>query len=249
MKEWVVGRNPVYEVLRARRRHIFTLRIAQGVNEKGHLAEIVAYCRQHNITINRVPRDQIDSYGTHHQGVALQVSGYPYQTLSAFFVRAQKQSEDPLILILDTLQDPQNLGTLLRTAEIVGVHGVLLPFRRTATITPAVVGSSSGASEHLLIAQNNISQSIKILKKEGVWVVGLEGSPEAELPTSIRLDGPLALVVGSEGRGMRPLVRKSCDLLLRLPMRGQVGSLNAAVAGSVALYLSWQARKFKGNLS
>jgi 23S rRNA (guanosine2251-2'-O)-methyltransferase len=158
--------------------------------------------------------------------------------------RAEQAAEDPLILILDTLQDPQNLGTLLRTAEVVGVHGVLLPFRRTATITPAVVSASSGASEHLLIAQANLAQSIELLKEAGIWVVGLEGSPRAQTPDQVRLEGPLALVVGSEGEGMRPLVAKSCDLLLRLPMRGRIESLNAAVAGSIALYLAWSARGF-----
>jgi 23S rRNA (guanosine2251-2'-O)-methyltransferase len=137
------------------------------------------------------------------------------------------------------------LGTLLRTAEIVGVHGVLLPLRHTVTVTPAVVHASSGASEHLLIAQSNLSQALETLKREDVWVVGLEGSSQALLPDQVRLDGPLALVVGSEGEGMRSLVRASCDLLMRLPMRGQIESLNAAVAGSVALYLAWQARGWK----
>jgi 23S rRNA (guanosine2251-2'-O)-methyltransferase len=160
-------------------------------------------------------------------------------------VNAEKQGEPPLILVLDAMQDPQNLGTLLRTAEIVGVHGVLLPLRHTVTVTPAVVHASSGASEHLLIAQSNLSQALETLKREDVWVVGLEGNAQALLPDQVRLDGPLALVVGSEGEGMRSLVRASCDLLMRLPMRGQVESLNAAIAGSVALYLAWQARGWK----
>lgn len=248
MKEWVVGRNPVYEVLQASRRQIFTLRIYRGAAEKGRLADIIGLSIARKIRIERVTRDQLDCLGANHQGVALEVSGYPYQELPDFLERAARQREDPLILILDALQDPQNLGTLLRTAEIIGVHGVLLPFRRTATITPAVVSASSGASEHILIAQSNLSQAINQLKRDGIWVIGLEGSPEARIPAQVRLDGPLALVVGSEGQGMRPLVRKSCDLLLRLPMRGQVASLNAAVAGSVVLYLVWQARNFVGNL-
>ncbi len=247
MKEWIIGRNPVYEVLRAGRRHFFTLRIYQGASEKGRLADIISQCTARKVRIERVRREQLDSLGVNHQGVALEVSGYPYQELPDLLEQAIRRREDPLILILDTLQDPQNLGTLLRTAEIVGVHGVLLPLRRTATITPAVVSASSGASEHLFIAQYNLSQAIAQLKDEGVWVVGLEGSPQAQPPAQVNLTGPLALVVGSEGQGMRSLVRKSCDLLLRLPMRGQVDSLNAAVAGSVALYLVWQARDFVGD--
>jgi 23S rRNA (guanosine2251-2'-O)-methyltransferase len=144
------------------------------------------------------------------------------------------------------LQDPQNLGTLLRTAAAVGVHGVLLPLRHTVTVTPAVVHASSGASEHLLIAQANLAQSIEALKTAGVWVIGLESSPLGVEANRLRLDGALALAVGSEAEGMRPLVRESCDGLLHLPMRGQVDSLNASVAGSIALYLAWQARQFAG---
>ncbi len=245
MKEWITGRNPVYEVVRAKRRHVFRLWVARSAQVKGRLAEIVAQCSRWKVSVEYVPREKIDSRGPNHQGVALEVGGYPYQTLADIIAQASRRQEAPFILILDALQDPQNLGTLLRTAEIVGVHGVLLPLRRTALITPAVVSASSGASEHLLVAQANLAQAIGRLKEEGVWVVGLEGSASARPPDQVRLDGPLALVVGSEGQGMRALVRKSCDLLLRLPMRGQVASLNAAVAGSVALYLAWQARGFQ----
>ena len=155
--------------------------------------------------------------------------------------------QPPLVLLLDTLQDPQNLGTLLRTAEVVGVHGIILPHRRTATVTPAVVNASSGASEHVLIAQANLAQTIKSLKQAGLWVYGLDTGADTQELEALRLDGPLALVIGSEGQGMRSLVRKSCDLLMRIPMRGRIDSLNAAVAGSVALYLVWQARGFSGS--
>jgi 23S rRNA (guanosine2251-2'-O)-methyltransferase len=130
----------------------------------------------------------------------------------------------------------------LRTAEAVGVHGVLIPLRRAAEVTPAVVSASAGASEHMLVAQINLAQAINELKEAGAWVVGLEGSPQAQPVEQVRLDGALALVVGSEGEGMRDLVRKSCDVLVRLPMQGRVESLNAAVAGSVVLYLALQAR-------
>jgi 23S rRNA (guanosine2251-2'-O)-methyltransferase len=124
----------------------------------------------------------------------------------------------------------------------VGIHGVLLPFRHTATITPAVVHASSGASEHLLISQTNLAQSIATLKEAGVWVLGLDAGENASLISQARLDGPLALVVGNEGEGMRQLVRNSCDLLVRLPGRGKIDSLNAAAAGSIALYLAYLAR-------
>lgn len=242
MKEWLYGRNAVYECLRARRRQAFRLRIAEGAQEKGRLAEILSLASTSRLPIERVGRSQLDSFGSGHQGVALEASAYPYQALPDVLDLAASRSESPFILILDTLQDPQNMGTLLRTAEICGVHGVLLPLRHTATITPAVVNASSGASEHLLVVQANLAQSIEELKQQGVWVAGLEAGPGAKPIQTFRLNGPLALVVGSEGEGMRELVRKSCDVLLSLPMKGRVESLNAAVAGSIALYLAMQAR-------
>ena len=243
MKEWIYGRNPVYEVLRVSRRQPFRLFIAQGAQEKGRLEEILRLGSDRKVPVELVPRSRLDGIDPGHQGVVLEASDYPYCALADILDLAEQRGEPPWVLILDVLQDPQNLGTLLRTAEAVGVHGVLLPYRHTATVTPAVVNASSGASEHLLITQTNLAQAIAALKEAGLWVIGLDNRPEASLPEQVRLEGPLALVVGSEGQGMRPLVAKSCDFLLRLPMRGQVESLNAAVAGSIALYLAWQTRK------
>jgi 23S rRNA (guanosine2251-2'-O)-methyltransferase len=243
VREWITGRNPVYETLRAQRREPFRLLVAQGVQEKGRLSEILKLASSRRLNIEHASRDQLDRIAHGNQGVALEVSGYPYSGVADILQAADRKNEKPFILILDTLQDPQNFGSLVRTAEAVGVHGVILPLRRTATVTPAVVQASSGASEHLLIAQANLAQSIASLQEAGVWVIGLEGVPEAEDPLRVRLDGAIALVVGSEGEGMRPLVRQSCDVLMRLPMRGKIGSLNAAVAGSIALYLVWQTRR------
>ena len=246
MREWIIGRNPIYEVLSAGRRQAFQVLVVEKTKVKDRLADILRLSTERKIPVKEVPRHDLDKHGKVHQGIALECSGYPYSGLSNILTRAQKRGEQPLILILDTLQDPQNLGTLLRTAEVVGVHGVLLPHRHSATVTPAVVSASSGACEHLLIAQTNLAQSIQLLKEQGVWVIGLENSPEAGFPNQTRLDGPVALIVGNEHQGMRKLVKKSCDLLLRMPMRGKVDSLNAATAGSMALYLVWQARDFEG---
>jgi 23S rRNA (guanosine2251-2'-O)-methyltransferase len=238
MKEWLFGRNAVYEALRAGRRQAFRLLVADGAQEKGRLAEILALCASRKVLIERVPRPRLDKINSGHQGVSLEASSYPYGSLPDLLEIARQPTSPPLFLILDTLQDPQNLGTLLRTAEAVGVGGVLLPLKQTATVTPTVVNASSGASEHLLIAQANLAQAINTLQEAGVWVVGLDAGEDAQPPEQVHLDGPLALVVGSEGEGMRPLVRKSCDQLLRLPMRGRIQSLNAAVAGSIALYIA-----------
>lgn len=245
-KEWLWGRNPVWEVLRAGKRKAFELRIAQGVKVEGRLEEILELARKKSIPLMEVPRETLNGISSNHQGIALQAEEYSYAELDDILQAAEDRTEPPLVLLLDTLKDPQNLGSLIRTAELVGVHGVVLPYRRTATVTPAVVSASSGASEHIHITQANLAQTISLLKENGLWVVGLEGSPEAQPPAAIDLTGPLAVVVGSEAEGMRGLVRSSCDFLLRLPMRGQIDSLNAAVAGSIALYLIWQARGFQG---
>jgi 23S rRNA (guanosine2251-2'-O)-methyltransferase len=178
-----------------------------------------------------------------HQGIALQASAYPMAAIDEIILAAGNRAEPLFVLVLDEVQDPQNLGTLLRSAEAVGIHGVVLPFRRTASVTPAVVSASSGAVEHLLITQVNLAQAITELKAKGAWVVGLEGGAGSKPIEEVDLSGDLVIVVGSEGSGMRPLTRKLCDYLVRLPMQGQVDSLNAAVAGSVALYHALQARQ------
>lgn len=244
MREWIYGRNPVYEVIKAERRELFRLWVAQGAQEKGRLRDILQFCEGNNIRVERVPRQKLDAINLSHQGVALEVSEYEYVGLQDILDLAEARNEHAFILILDALQDPQNLGTLLRTAEATGVHGVLIPLRHAVNVTPAVVNASSGASEHLLVAQVNLAQAITALKEADIWVAGLDSDPSAQLPEQAQLGGAIALVVGNEGQGMRSLVRNSCDFLLKLPMRGQIESLNAAVAGSVALYLVWQARGF-----
>ena len=242
MKEFIYGRNAVYETLSAGRRQTFRLQVAEGVQEKGRLNEILALAKQRKLPVERVTRAQLEKLKANHQGIALEAAAYPYADLTEIFELAEKRQEPLFVLLLDTLNDPQNFGVLLRTAEAVGVHGVVIPLARTVEMTPAVVNASSGASEHLLVAQENLHQAIEELKKAGAWIVGLEGAEEAKGTDQVRLDGALGLVVGSEGEGMRPLVRKSCDILLKLPMRGKIESLNAAVAGSVALYLAYMAR-------
>lgn len=242
MKEWITGRNPIYETLQARRRQPFRLRLAAGAEIKGRLADILALCEARRLPVERVPRFQLDKLAENHQGAALETSAYPYAALQDILAEAGRRQEELFILALDALQNPQNFGTLLRTAEAAGIHGVLIPLAHAVDVTPAVVQASSGASEHLLITRANLAQSLTTLKEAGAWVVGLEGSPQAVPLEQARLDGPLVVVVGSEGEGLRSLTRKSCDVLVRLPMRGRVESLNAAVAGSVILYQAMRTR-------
>jgi len=242
------GRNAVREVLRARRRKLRRLLLADGVRESG-VADVLALADDAGVQIAAVSRSALDELtgGANHQGVALEAGPYPYADLDSMLALAAARDEQPLLLLLDHLQDPQNVGTLLRTAEVVALHGVVLPDRRAAAVTPAVVNASSGAVEHLLLAQTtNLVQSIEELKQRGVWVAGLEDDPRAVPFDTQRSDMPLALVVGAEGPGLGRLVRERCDFLLRLPMAGQLASLNASVAGSIALYSLWRARSGAG---
>jgi 23S rRNA (guanosine2251-2'-O)-methyltransferase len=183
--------------------------------------------------------------GANHQGVAAEVPPYVYAPFEDLLKVAEANPE-ALFLILDYLQDPQNLGTLLRTAEATGVNGVILPERRAAGVTPAVRNASSGAVEHLQIAQVvNLSRAIDELKEAGVWVAGLEDEPKALPYDKPDYSGRLALVVGSEGPGLGRLVRERCDYFVVLPMQGKIASLNAGVACSVALYEVLRQRRAK----
>lgn len=238
--EVLYGRNAVYESLRAGRRAFHRLLLAEGLHLDARLQHIQRLATERHVPIQSLPKATLGRIaGGHHQGVALEVGPYPYVTLEDILQHAAALGEPPLVLILDLLQDPQNLGTLIRTAEAVGVHGVIIQERRAAAITPAVVQASAGAVEHMRVAQvTNLVRAMEQLKAQGLWLVGLEAAPEARPYDQVALSGPLGLVVGSEGAGLRRLVRETCDLLVRLPMRGQVTSLNAAVAGSIVLYLA-----------
>lgn len=242
MKEIIYSRNAVYETLRARRRQPIRLLVAEKIQEKGHMAAIFELAKECKVPVERVPRQRLDSLNPQHQGVVLEAGHYPYMDISDILDNAKAKNEPLFVLLLDTMQDPQNFGTLLRTAEAVGVHGIILPLARTVEVTPAVVNASSGASEHLLVAQSNLVQAIERLKEAGAWIVGLDEDSRSQTPDQVRLDGALAVVVGSEGEGIRPLVRQKCDFMLKLPMHGKIESLNAAVAGSIVLYLASLAR-------
>ncbi len=245
--EILYGRRPVVEALRSGRRAFRRLVLAEGVESSAGLREIAELARQRGVRIDSAARTWLDrqTRGVNHQGLALEAGAYPYAEVEDMLALAASRSEQPFLLLLDLLQDVQNVGTLLRTAEAVGIHGVILQERRSAEITPAVVSASSGAVEHLLIARvTNLVQTIKALQKTDVWAVGLDMDASSTRYDRANLRGALALVVGSEGQGLRRLVSETCDLLIHLPMRGQIESLNAATAGSIALYAAWQARGF-----
>ncbi len=195
-----------------------------------------------------MPRQRLDqlSQGAVHQGCLAVVEERKYATLEQILGYARQKNEDSFLLILDAIQDVNNLGSLLRSAEAVGVHGVVIPLHHAAEVNATVVKTSAGASEHLLIAQEtNLTRTIEFLKKQQIWVIGLDSEAKMEYDRA-DLTGPLALVVGSEGKGISRLVREHCDALIKLPMRGHITSLNAAVAGSIALYEALRQRSRKG---
>lgn len=247
MREIIYGRNAVYETLRANRRELFSLQVIESVKPAPRIDEILQLASSTRVPVSRVPRLRLADNAVNHQGVALEAGPYPYVALADVLDRASQAGESPFVLLLDALQDPQNFGSLLRTAEISGVHGVIIPLARTVEVTPAVVNASAGSTEHLLMAPSNLAQAIDGLKQADVWVVGLDERGQLLGPDTDRhLRGALGLVVGSEGAGLHELTRKKCDVLLRLPMRGKVASLNAAVAGSIALYLAYLGRQEAG---
>jgi len=245
-KETLYGRHALYEVLRADRRQVRRLIVAKGAKESGTLQQVLKLARTREIPVMQIERSELDLLCAGHQGVIAETSSFPYVTMDDILEQAKNDGQLPLVLLLDVLQDPQNMGTLMRTALAVGVHGVILPPRRGVGVTPGVVAASAGTCEHMLVAVANIAQSIRLLKKENLWVVGLENSAQAQTMGRMDMSGGLGLVIGGEAKGMRRLVRESCDALLRIPMRPGIDSLNAAVAGSIVLYAAWQARNFTG---
>ncbi|MBP6017024.1 MAG: 23S rRNA (guanosine(2251)-2'-O)-methyltransferase RlmB [Candidatus Promineofilum sp.] len=253
--EALVRRHPVLEALRAGRRSFYRLHVARerdGRAEERELRPILDAARAANVPVATDDKQTLDRLAQRlgadprHQGVLLEVGPYPYAEPDEMLGLAERRGEKPLLLLLDLLHGPQNIGALLRTAEACGVHGIIMQDRRAPEITPAVVQYAAGATEHLLIGKvTNLVQTMRGLKEAGVWLAGLDMDEEAVELGRIDLDRPLGVVVGHEGDGLRRLVSERCDFIIRLPMRGQVESLNAAVAGSILLYAAWQARGFQ----
>jgi len=246
MPDYVWGRNPILETLRSTRQ-VKRILIADGQRDAQPIAAILQEAERRHVPIEMVPRLRLDqiSQGAVHQGCLAVVEARKYATLEQILAFARQKNEDPFLLVLDAIQDVNNLGSLLRSAEAVGVHGVVIPLHHAAEVNATVVKTSAGASEHLLIAQEtNLTHTIDFLKKQNIWVIGLDSETKTEYDQA-DLTGALALVVGNEGRGISRLVREHCDLLIKLPMRGHVPSLNAAVAGSIALYEALRQRSSK----
>ena len=235
----LVGRNPIREALRAGR-DIEKLLVARG-ELIGSAREIVAMAREAKIIVQEVDRVRLDAMAPNHQGLIAVASAYSYKTVDDMLALAKERGEAPLLVILDGVTDPHNLGAIIRSAECVGAHGVIIPERRAVGLTPAAVKASAGAVEYLPVArETNLTRVIERLKKEGIWVYG--AAMNGEDYRKVDFAGPAALVIGSEGDGISRLVMESCDRLVSLPIRGRLDSLNASVAAGVLLYAMAGAR-------
>lgn len=231
----IEGRNPVIEAIK-NDREIDKIMIANGAKE-GSIKKIVAMAKEKNIVIQYVDRNKLDEISTSHshQGVIANVSDYRYYELDELIKSVEEKGEDPFFIILDEITDPHNLGSIIRTADAVGAHGVIIPKRRSVHITPTVAKASAGAVEYVPVCKvTNIVNTIKTLKEHGMWIAAADMDGQTFYEQN--LTGPIGLVIGSEGFGISRLVKKNCDFTVKMPMVGNVTSLNASVAGSILLY-------------
>lgn len=237
-QRYVYGVNPVLEALRVRSDEVERLYITEGQLGSRAAAEILSRARDAGIRVERVVRERLATLadGGVHQGVVAELRGFQYAELADVLAAAQKSGRPALIVVLDGIQDPHNLGAIIRSAHALGAHGVVIGKDRAVQVTGVVAKASAGAVEHCPIARVvNISRALEELKEAGVWVAAADTHATEPL-WKARLDGPLALVVGAEGAGVREGVLKHCDFRLRIPMAGQVGSLNASVSAAILLY-------------
>jgi len=242
-EEWIVGKNPVIEALRSGRT-INKIWLAEGAN-KNQMGPIFTLAKEQGVVITTANRKKLDQLsGTdNHQGVIASVAAYDYVEVDELLARAQAKGEPPFLIILDELEDPHNLGSILRTADAVGAHGVIIPKRRSVSLTATVAKASAGAVEYVPVARvTNLVRTIEELKEQGIWVAGTDASAKQDFREG-DFTMPLALVIGSEGKGISRLVRENCDFLYRLPMVGEVTSLNASVAAALLMYEVLRARR------
>ncbi len=241
-EDMVAGRNAVMEALKGSR-SVNKLMIANGSTE-GSIKEIIAVAKEKGINIQYWDRSKLDSIarGIRHQGVLAQVAPVQYAELEDILQVAKDRNEPPFIVLLDELEDPHNLGAILRTADAAGVHGVLIPKHRSCPLSATVAKTSAGAVEHVPVARvGNLVQTIKKLKQEGLWVAAADMDGKDYYDTD--LTGPLLLIIGSEGQGVGRLVKEQCDFVVRIPMVGKINSLNASVAGSILMYEAMKQRR------
>ncbi|MFC5559539.1 23S rRNA (guanosine(2251)-2'-O)-methyltransferase RlmB [Ureibacillus thermophilus] len=240
--EIIAGKNPVLEALRSGR-EINKIWISEGVKKSG-IKELLDLARERGVFIQYVPKKKIDQLtNANHQGIAASVAAYKYAELDDLFQVAKERKEDPFFIILDELEDPYNLGSIIRTADAIGVHGIIIPKRRSVGLTATVAKASTGAIEHVPVCRvNNLAQTVDELKERGLWIAGTDAKGSIDYR---KMDAalPLAIIIGSEGKGMSRLLKEKCDFLYSLPMVGHVNSLNASVAAALLMYEVYRKRQ------
>jgi len=245
-QEIIIGKNAVAEALRSGR-SVNKVLISAHLNVNT-AAQITKLAKEAGTTVQQTPKNKLDQISSgNHQGIIAYVASYDYAELEDLFRVAEEKAEEPFFIILDELEDPHNLGSILRTADATGAHGVIIPKRRAVGLTQTVAKTAAGALEHVPVVRvTNIARTIDQLKERNVWVVGTDADGKEDYR---QLDGslPLALVIGNEGKGITALVKKKCDWMVRLPMVGQVSSLNASVACSLLLYEVFRKRQPVGD--
>ena len=230
----VAGRNAVLELLKSDK-DINKIFVERG-EKHGSINEIIARARENKVVLVEVEKSKLDLYAENHQGVVAIVPPFNYCEIEDILELAKEREEDPFVLILDGIEDPHNLGAIIRTAETAGVHGIIIPKRRTAQVNATVAKVSAGATTYVKVARvNNIVDSIRKLKDAGLWVIGTDGDAET-MYYNQDLKGPLAIVIGSEGFGMGKLVKENADILIKIPMKGEITSLNASVSAGIVIY-------------
>ena len=239
-EEWIVGRNAVLETLKSGRA-INKVLILESMKPAAQ-GELIQAAKKANIHVQKVPRNKLDQLGDHHQGVAASVAAYDYLELEDLLNNPAKKNETPFFVLLDELEDPHNLGSIMRTADAIGVHGIIIPKRRSVQLTQTVAKASTGAIEYVPVARvTNMAQTIERLKEENIWIIGTDASASEDYRQGA-YDMPLGLVIGSEGKGISRLAAKKCDWHIRLPMVGHVTSLNASVSASLLMYEVYRKR-------
>lgn len=236
-EDLIEGRNAVTEALKSDKT-IESIMIANGANKEGSIKRIFAIAREKGIPIKEVDKRKLDqiSQTNSHQGVIAMVTPYKYSSVSEILRYAKDKGEAPFIIILDEIEDPHNFGSIVRSAEVCGAHGIIIPKRRNVGVTPIVYKSSVGAVEHIKIAKvSNVNRIIDELKKENIWVYGADMTGESYC-FDVDFSGAVALIIGSEGKGISRLTREKCDVVVKIPMKGKVNSFNASVAGGILMY-------------
>lgn len=240
-QDFIMGKNPVIEALKSGR-DINKLLIAEG-SQGGQMQQVIGLAKSANVFVQFVPKKKLDQLVEgNHQGVIAQVAAYQYAEIDDLFQAAAQKNEAPFFLLLDEIEDPHNLGSIMRTADAVGAHGIIIPKRRAVGLTATVAKASTGAIEHIPVVRvTNMARTIDELKEKGVWIAGTDAKGSEDYR---RFDGtiPLGLVIGSEGKGMGRLIKDKCDFLIHLPMAGKVTSLNASVAAAILMYEVYRKR-------